>query len=129
MTRYAPDGKRILNRKPRYEVPGRLLGDIDGHAARVIKLRRDVRDQDRHAGNLAHQAYRVAAAADSAADRGLRKMLHDQAERLRQTAGNARVRLGKMERTLGESEQALRELHRTAGAYQRGEHEDDQDGE
>jgi len=86
--------KGLSPASPRHEVPGRLLRDIDGQAARVIKLRRDVRDQERHAGNLGHQASRVAAAADSAADRGLRKMLHDQAERLRQTAGNAQSQAG-----------------------------------
>lgn len=121
MARYSPGGKRLVNKPVRHPVPGELCRDIDVQAARVIKLRQNVRDQERHAGNLGHQAGRVAAAADSAADRGLRKMLHDQADQLRQTAGNAGVRLGKMERTLGESVQALRDLHRTARAYQRGE--------
>lgn len=125
MPRYTLDGKRIVNRPPRFEVPGSLLADIDAGAAKVLKLRGEVDDLKAHIRKLEHGAYRAGVAADTARAAGLRKVLYDRADILSRQASDARGRLGHAERSLGEHELALGRLHQEARAWQRGDYEED----
>jgi hypothetical protein len=121
--RYSRDGKRLVTRKPRAEVPAEVLASIDMEASKVLKLRGDVDGLRGHARRLGHTAYRVAFAADMATHPGLRKALYDQAAQLERQAGEARVRVSRAERDLAGRMQALRGLHRQARAYQQGQQE------
>jgi hypothetical protein len=128
LPRYTRDGKRIVNRPVRHEVPAGLLAGIDGLAVKVVKLQRDRDSLQDHARRLEHQAYRAGFAADTATVPGLRKALNDQAVRLQRQAAAARFRLGRAERDLGGQMRDLRDMHTVARAYRRGElSEDDED--
>jgi hypothetical protein len=127
MPRYSPEGKRLVSRPARYPVPAGLLRDIDAEAVRVRKLRRD-RDDIRHKVRwYDEQASQACSRADTAVNPGLRKAEYERASRLRALGADMRVRLGKTERALAGFEETLRGLHRTAGQYQRGELEEDQE--
>lgn len=125
MTRHTRDGKRIVNRKPRYEVPAELLRDLDVQAVKVMSLRKDMDDLAYKVRWYDHEAYKAGFRADTATSPGLRKAEYDRADRLKAKANSARNRLSRTERTLADHEQALGEFHRTARQYQRGEHEDE----
>jgi len=127
MTRYTRDGKRIVHRNPRHEVPGELLAAINAGAAEVTDLRAGRDNLQSRVRQLEHAAYVTRVAADAAKDPGMRKMLDNRAASIQQDAGSARVKLSRAERTLGERESALGHLHREARAWQRGDMADIQD--
>jgi hypothetical protein len=121
MARYTLDGKRIVNRPARFPVPQELLADIDGQAAKVLKLRADRDGSQSRIRGLELDARQAQAVADATAVRGMRKILNDKAVQLRQQAADVKVRLSRTERTLAEHEAALGALHQEARAWQRGE--------
>lgn len=122
---YSRTGAKVVHRMPRFEVPAGLLRDIDAQAGRVRALRRD-RDELQHKVRwYSAQAFQAASRADSAVNPGLRKAEHERASRLRAKGADMRVRLGKTERALTGCEETLRGLHQEAQAWQRGEHEDE----
>lgn len=125
MPRYTPDGKRIVNRMPRFEVPAGLLADIDGQAAKVTRLRTERDGSQSRIRGLERDAQQAGFAADVTTVRGLRKILNDHAVQLRQQAGHARVRLARAERSLADHMTTLRGLHAEARTWQRGEYEED----
>lgn len=125
MTRYTLDGKRLVNRPVRFEVPAELLADIDGQAVEVIQFRKDRDGLQSRIRGLELDARQAQSVADATAVRGMRKILADRAAQLRQQAADVKVRLGRTERTLAERELALGRLHREAQAWQRGDYEED----
>src|SRR2546430_15845239 len=107
MPRYSRDGKRIVTRQPKAEVPPGLLLAIEAGAAEVTNLRAGRDDLRSRVRQLDHAAFEARLAADAATDPGLRKILDNRAARFQQEAGTARVKLSRAERTLGGHELAL----------------------
>jgi hypothetical protein len=125
VARYSRAGKRIVNRPARTTVPVGLLRQIDAGAAKVLQGQRDRDDMDGHARRLGHRAYEAMVAADAATEPTARLRLYEEAGRLEQQAGTARMALSRAERALGEDRTALGALHARARRWQRGEQEEE----